>query len=218
VSAPAPISPDRLATLIADRCTDRLVHVPRLRVAVDGASTAEPGNVADPANLADAVAELLLARGIPAVRVRAAYFSTAASLRFEFGRTDPDAFLDLWLDADGLRREVLVPWGPEGTGRYLPSRWDPVRDRATRAAYQTAPATGVLLCDGVFLLGRDLPFDLTVHVWLSAGALRRRLPPEEWWTLTAFARYDEEADPAASDIVVRADDPRHPAVLVREPG
>lgn len=49
-----------------------------------------------------------------------------------------------------------------------------------------------------------------MHLRLSPGALARRT--EEPWTLPAFARYEDEVGPADSaDLVVRADDPRHPA-------
>jgi hypothetical protein len=67
------------------------------------------------------------------------------------------------------------------------------------------------------LLGRWLPFDVTVHVRLSPAALARRTPPDEAWTLPALERYAQERDPeGAADLVVRADDPRHPALVRRD--
>ncbi|MGW2547729.1 uridine kinase, partial [Kitasatospora sp. NPDC001574] len=48
------------------------------------------------------------------------------------------------------------------------------------------------------------------------AALARRTPPEERWTLPAFARYEAETVPAeAADLTVRVDDPRHPALVER---
>jgi hypothetical protein len=71
----------------------------------------------------------------------------------------------------------------------------------------------VLIADGELLLGRGLPFELTVHLSLSAGALRRRLPVDEHWALPSYERYSHEVNPAeVADVLVRADDPRHPAV------
>ncbi|MFE2126444.1 nucleoside/nucleotide kinase family protein [Streptomyces amritsarensis] len=135
-----------------------------------------------------------------------------ASLRFEYGRQDVDAYLDGWYDTAALWREVFGPTDPGGTGRVLPDLWDPVTDRATRSPYVELPAAGVLLVHGPLLLGRWFPFDLSVHVRLSAGALARRTEESERWTGAAFARYEAEADPASTaDVVVRADDPRHPA-------
>lgn len=70
----------------------------------------------------------------------------------------------------------------------------------------------MLLLDGPLLLGQGLPFDLTVHLALTPAALRRRTDPAEHWTLPAFDRYAREALPEESaDVLVRADDPRHPA-------
>jgi hypothetical protein len=121
-----------------------------------------------------------------------------------------------WLDTAGLRREVLDPLGPDGTGRYLPTLWDADLDRATRAAYAAAPAGAVLLLDGALLLGRGLPVDHSVHVRLSMPALARRTLPEERWTVPAYARYDAEVEPErTADVVIRLDDPRHPAVTFR---
>jgi hypothetical protein len=199
--------PDVLADLLAAGPGDR---AGALRVLVDGAAAAEPGR------LADALVSPLRLRGRPAVRVDAGCFLRPASLRLEHGRTDPDAYYEDWLDAGALRREVLDPLGPGGSGRYLPSLWDAATDRATRAGYLAAPAGAVLLLDGALLLGRGLPADVAIHVRLSPAALARRTPPAQQWTLPAFDRYGAEVDPAAvADIVVRADDPRHPALTVR---
>lgn len=103
---------------------------------------------------------------------------------------------------------------PVVNGRYLPALWDAERDRSARAAVAAAPAGAVLLVDGVFLLGRALSADLTVHVALSEGALRRRGVPE--WQLPAFTSYDAQARPGeVCDVLVRAEDPQRPAVLLR---
>ncbi|MFF7454204.1 uridine kinase [Kitasatospora sp. NPDC008115] len=206
-----PISPDRLVELLADRITTLPGAGERwLRVAVDGAAAARPGV------LADALVEPLRLHGLPALRVPAAGFLRPASVRLEYGRHDADAFHDLWLDDGALLREVLDPLEPGGSGRVLPSLRDPVTDRATRAPYAELAPGGVLLLDGALLLGRWLPLELTVHLALSPAALARRTPPEERWTLPAFARYEAETGPAeAADLTVRFDDPRHPALVER---
>ncbi|WP_068902954.1 uridine kinase [Planomonospora sphaerica] len=203
-----PVSMSSLVEELADRIADS----PRsswVRVAVDGAPAARPGD------LADALAGPLRLRGREAMRVSAWDFLRPASLRFEHGRTDPDAFYEDWLDAGGLTREVLAPLDPGGSGRVLPSLWNTATDRATRAPYVTLPPGAVLLLDGALLLGRWLPFELTVHLRLSPGALARRTDPELRWTLPAYERYELEAEPAeTADVVVRVDDPRHPAVVI----
>ena len=161
--------------------------------------------------LADAVGPRLVAAGRPPIRVRATDFLRPAGERFEHGHEDPDAFRTTWLDAAALGREVLEP---VRDGRYLPALRDPVRDRSARAAVAAAPERSVLLLDGVLLLGRGLPAELTVHLALSPAALRRRGVPE--WQLPAFAAYEREAAPRETcDVLVLAADPARPAVRRR---
>jgi hypothetical protein len=203
---PRPVSPERLTELLADLIAARDPGHP-LRVAIDGADAARPGE------LADSLTDLLRLRGRTAIRVSARYFRRPASVRLEYGHQDADAFYTDWLDTAALRREVLDRLGPHGDHRYLPTLWDPETDRATRAAYERAGGNAVLLLDGPLLLGQGLPFDLTVHMRLSNPALARRTGGADTWTLPAFERYAGEVHPEESaDVVVRADDPRHPAV------
>jgi hypothetical protein len=89
-----------------------------------------------------------------------------------------------------------------------------VRDRSARADPVPVPAPAVVLVDGLFLLGLGLPAELVVHVTQSPGALQRRGVPE--WQLPAFASYDDEVRPGdLCDVLVRAEDPRRPAVVFR---
>jgi hypothetical protein len=176
---------------------------------VDGPDLAAPGD------LATAVADRLPALGRPAAVVPAAGFFRPASLRFEHGRTDPDARYTDWLDTGALTREVLGPAGPGGSGEYLPVLWDVGRDRAARVRPRPVPTGGVLLVPGALLQGVGLPFDVVVHLRVAAAARRRRTPPEQAWELPAFERYDEEVDPVAlADAVVLADHPDRPALVL----
>jgi hypothetical protein len=200
-----PITTAGLVDEIADTIT-RLRPTDRLCVAVDGAPATAPGAIAD------ALVTQVRAGGRAALRVRAADFLRPASLRFEHGRTDPDAFYDEWLDVGALHREVLDPLGRDGTGRVLPSLWDTETDRASRADYVDLPESGVVIVDGALLLGRGLPFDLTVHLSLSPGALARTIDLP--WTLPAYQRYTDEVAPdTIADIVVRVDNPHRPAIV-----
>jgi hypothetical protein len=175
-----------------------------VRLAVDGAPAADPHDLA--AHVVDALAPRR------AVHVRADHFWRPAGQRLEYGREDEDSWLDSWLDDDALRREVLDPF--PATGRALPGLRDPRTDRSLRPDVVELPADGAVVVSGSVLLGRGLPFDVVVHVRLSPAALARRTPAFEAWTLPALARYAEERDPeGAADLVVRADDPRHPALV-----
>lgn len=179
----------------------------RVRLAVDGPPPTEP------VAMAHAVAAELRVRGRQTVVVDAADFLRPASLRLEFGRTDPDVFLDGRLDLDGLRREVLGPAGPGGTGAVLPRLWDAVADRAHRDRRVPLPADGVVLLAGGLLLGRGLPLDAAVHLRMTPAALARSLDPALAWTLPAYGRYEQELTPAEhADVLVLADHPTRPAV------
>jgi hypothetical protein len=203
-----PLTPDGVVRHLVDIVCARAES--RLRVALDGHPSTHPEE------LADLLVEPLRALGRPAVRVHAADFLRPASVRLEYGRQDADGYYDQ-VDTRGLAREALDPWGPDGTGRYLPSLWDPHLDRATRVPYACAPAGGVLLLDGALLLGRWLDLDLTVHLALRPATLARRTPAGEAWTLPAFARYADDVRPEeTADVVLRVDDARHPALVVRD--
>ena len=202
-----PVSFDVLVAELADRLAGQAAG--RLRVAVDGAPAAGPDR------LADALVDPLRVRGRPAVRVRTDDFLRPASVRLEFGRTNPDTFYAGWLDEAALRREVLDPAGPGGSGRIVTTLWNPRTDRATREPYTGLPPGAVVIVSGPLLLGAGLPFDVTVHLSVSAAALERRTGAADRWTLPAYARYADEVDPASfADVVVRLDDPRRPALVL----
>lgn len=201
---PRPVTPGRLPDLIAE-----LIAATRpecwLRVAIDGAPAAGSGD------LADRLVDPLRVRGRQAVRVRAGDYLRPASVRLEHGHTDPESYRSGWLDAAGLRREVLVPFA--ASGAYLPALWDAAADRAARQPPGQASPGAVLLVDGALLLDKGLPFDFAVHLRLSAEALARRTHPDLFWTLPAYDGYHGRIAGDPPDVVVHADDPRHPAVV-----
>ncbi|MBW0090343.1 uridine kinase [Pseudonocardia sp. KRD-184] len=197
-----PLTPERLADEVVGLVAAR---PGRVRLAVDGPPPTRPEA------LAARVADDLRTLGRRAVVVAAADFLRPASVRLEHGREDPDELLDGWLDAAGLRREVLDP--AVSTGRVLPRLWDAAADRAFRDGYAQLPPDGVVVVAGALLLGRGLPFDLAVHLRMSDAALARRTADDERWTLPAHSRYAAERDPAGhADLVVLADHPDRPAV------
>jgi hypothetical protein len=154
--------------------------------------------------LAPLVVAALEGLGRPAVDVPARGFWRPAGERFEWGKQDWQAFRDTWLDRGALEREVLA-----SGGAYLPALWDVDRDRSARQSVLALPERAVVVVDGLFLSG--LPADVTVHLALSPGALRRRDVP--MWQLPAFTTYDEQVSPGNScDVLVRAEDPLRPAV------
>ena len=201
-----PVAPAQLPGVLAER----LHRAPRrgraLRVAVDGPRCAEPGA------LARSLLTPLRARGRAATTIAAESFWHDASLRLEYGREDVESFAN-WLDVAALRREVLDPLGPEGAGQYLPSLRDPATNRATRAPARRADTGAIVIVSGELLLGRGLPFDVTIHLAVSSAGRARRAASEWQWALPAFDHYDADVRPAeTADIVISMQDPRHPAV------
>ena len=191
-----PISPEQVRTRLVERV--RMLDVARPRLLLDG------WGPADPESLARDLIEPLRARGRDAVLVRAADFLRPASVRWEFGRDDPDALLDVALDSGALIREVLDPW--EAGTAYLPALWDAAHDRSARRSREPVPSRGVLILAGELLLGRWLPADLTVHLALRPDMLARRFDDSEQWRLAADARYREDVDPeSVADLVIRVD-------------
>jgi hypothetical protein len=202
-----PIAPDRLPDELAGVLLAVDLAGPALRVAVDGPRAADPGGVAE------SLREPLLAGGRPFLHIQASTFWRDASLRLEHGRHDLQSYRDDWLDAGALLREVLAPLGPGGSGAYLPSLRDPATNRATRSPRLAAVAGTVVVVSGALLLGRDLPFDVTIHLAIGPAARARRTADDWAWTLPAFDEYDRDVDPVnTADVVVRLDDPRHPAI------
>ncbi|WP_425955395.1 uridine kinase [Xylanimonas sp. McL0601] len=179
-----------------------------VRLLVDGHPATRPEE------LADALVEPLRAAGRPVARVRTRDFLRPASLRLEHGRRDADSLLDGWVDAGALNREVLTAVVKDG--RYLPTLRDPVTDRSTRAAYVAAAPGTVVVLDGSLAMGLWLDVDVTVHLALSRAAETRGTPLDDAWQLAAYDRYRREVAPERhADVVVRYDDPRHPALVLR---
>jgi hypothetical protein len=187
------------------RLADWLAEAPGIvRVAVDGPACA------DPDGLTAALLDPLRSRGRPVAQVRASSFWRDASLRFERGREDVDSYLT-WLDADALRREVLD--AVVTSGAYLPSLRDAVTNRSTRDAPLAVAPNLILFVSGSLLLRHGLPFDRTIHLAMSPAARARRTSPEQMWTLPAHEAYDAEVCPSeCADVVIKLDDPRHPAI------
>jgi hypothetical protein len=206
-----PVDAGRLSDALADRFVSIRTDHP-LRVAVDGPRAASP------VALARNLLEPLRARGRVAEIIDAETFWRDASLRYEWGRTDLEAFAHRWLDVDALRREVLSPLGRGGSSRFLPALRDPDTNRSVRIAPIPVPPNAIVLIAGELLLGHGLQFDYTVHLAVDSGARQRLTPPEWQWTLPAHDSYDRAVRPAElADIVVRYNDPRHPAMRIGQP-
>ena len=199
-----PLSPDGVVDAVVARADE---YDGIRRVCIDGAPATDPHSLG-----AQVVAALSARR--PAVHVCADHFWRPAGQRFEYGKQDEQAYLETWLDVEALRREVLD--AAQARGSVLPGLRDPVTDRSLRLVPVEVGGDAVVVVTGSTLLGRGLPFELTVHLRMSPSALARRTPEPEQWMLEAFAQYAAHGSPeTVADLVVRCDDPLHPALVVR---
>jgi hypothetical protein len=206
----AAITPELLARRLIELLVERHPGRHPLRVALDGPGWVESGP------LIESLCSGLPALGRPVATVCTGNFYRDASLRFEHGKTDVESFYTGWLDVAALQREVLNPLAAADGARYLPALRDAATNRATRAQPVPLAAHGIVLVCGELLLGAGLGFDLVIHLAVSRAARKRLVPDELRWTLPAFDRYDIDVDPVGlADVVIRYDDPRHPAVSMR---
>lgn len=203
-----PVSPRLLADRLAELLLAHETLGRPLRFGLDAPACAVTGP------LIELLTGTLQAAGRPVAVIDSRGFYRDASLRLEYGRNDVESFYSGWLDTAALQREVLGTLATDCS--YLPSLRDPVTNRSTRAARRQLAAEGVALVTGELLLGTGLGFDLVAHCAVSRQARRRLTADELQWTLPALDRYDIDVDPCAlADVVIRYDDPGHPAVLIR---
>lgn len=199
-----PTTPDGLVELCLSHVAAR---DGRVVVVIDGAAAARPDD------LADRLAARLRVVGRAAAVVRMADYLRAASLRFEYGHTDPESFRSTWFDYPALDREVVSAL--RVAGRWLPRLWDAEQDRSFRDRRQDAASDQVLILAGPMLVGRDLDVDLAIRLRMSGATLRRISSPDAQWTVEPILRYAEASGDA--DIEVRYDHPDRPAVAVAHP-
>jgi uridine kinase len=219
------VSPSRAAVL--ERLADRVAGVQlrhTARVAIEGV------DAAGKTTLADELEPLLVARGRSVLRATVDDFHRPRSERHRRGPTSPEGYYRDAFDYEALRRELLVPLGPGGGGRYRTRIFDRLADAPVSDPPAVAPSDGVLLVDGVFLLRPELNdlWDLRILVEVDADeALRRAVlrdedlfgSPDE--ALRRYRNryvpgqrlYAREADPAASaDIVLENTDVASPTL------
>ncbi|NLU65611.1 hypothetical protein HCA61_25610 [Rhodococcus sp. HNM0563] len=195
-----PISPALLTELLAERANARPGPVAMAISAADAA---------DPIGLASRVVVALRAAGRPADAVSLHDFVRPASLRLEHGHADEESYRSGWYDYDALDREVVSSL--KRRHRFLPRLWDEATDRSVRADRVGASADHVLVVAGPMLLGRGIPFDATVDLRMSRGALERGTLADDRWTISPLLAHEAEVSFEA-DIVVRFEHPDRPAL------
>ncbi|HEV2602495.1 MAG TPA: uridine kinase [Microvirga sp.] len=147
-----------------------------LRVAVDGVDGLGKTTLADRLGSAEQ------ARGRPVIRASVDGFHNPREDRYRRGRDSPEGFYRDSYDLDALRRDLLDPLSPGGSGVYRTAVFDHATDQPVASARQLAVEGAVLILDGLFLHRRELrgywdlsifldaPFEITIPRGASRGA------------------------------------------------
>jgi uridine kinase len=194
----------------------------RLRVAVDGRTAAGK------TTFADELADLLAAAGRPALRASLDDFKRPWAERHHDDRESGDGYYRNAFDLDAVRRLLLDPCGPGGTGPAVLCSIDPLTQIDHSGVTVVVPPASVLVVDGVFALRPELADAWDLTVWLDVdaetalvrGVERDRARDPEAEILhrerygVAEAVYLAEVDPVGhADVVVDSTDHLRPQLL-----
>ena len=126
-------------------------------------------------HFAAALAAELRRQGRSVVVLHADDFLNPRAVRHRLGRASPEGFFLDSYDYDALEREVLVPLGPGGDGRYRPASLDLERDVRITPEVRVVDERAVAILEGLFLhrdrlesrwdysVFLDAPFPVTVQ-------------------------------------------------------
>ena len=153
------MTPARRAVL--DRVAAAVLALPAtriVRVGIDGVDGAGKTTLAD--ELRDRLAE----SGRPVIRASVDGFHHPKPVRYRRGRYSPEGFYRDSYDYAALRRLLLDPLGPGGTGRFRRAIFDVDADHPVDAPEERAMPGSILLLDGIFLHRPELrdTWDLSV--------------------------------------------------------
>jgi len=128
--------------ILANEILERVGHE-RALVAIDGVDGS--GKTSFAANLAAEITD----RDVITIHVD--NFLNPASKRHAQGRTSPKGFWEDTYDYDSLFRNVLIPLGRAGNGRYSTASYDAKLDASIALEPIGSPKDALILVEGMFL-------------------------------------------------------------------
>ncbi|MFW5841442.1 MAG: uridine kinase [Planctomycetota bacterium] len=131
-----------------------------VRVAIDGPTAA--GKTI----LADQLVGPLRQLGRSVIRASIDGFHNPSQVRYRNGRC-PKAYYRDSFNYQAVRKEVLDPLGPAGTGRYTPAVFDFRTEMAIQQQPLQADAQAILLFDGVMLARQELADCWDFHIFVD---------------------------------------------------
>lgn len=190
-----------------------LDHDRPVRVAVDGRTASGK------TTLADELGGALARRGRPVIRTSIDGFHNPRAVRYRQGRHSPQGYYEDARDLAEVRRLLLEPLGPGGSGLYRTSSFDLERDEPLAQEPKQAARDAVLIVDGTFLQRPELAghwdfvvfVDVPEAVAIERGVARDTLHLGQEGAARAhaeryqpaFTLYEAACDPAAhADAVV----------------
>lgn len=166
------MTPAALLAALAVRIREKAVLEPStFRVGIDGVDGAGK------TSFADRLGQVLDAIGMPVIRAGTDQFHQPRAIRYAKGQDSPEGFFADSFDLPTLKRELLEPLAPGGSGAFRRAAFDHRRDQPVEAPLEIAPAGAVLLFDGIFLHRPELrgAFDLTIFLDVPFAQSYRRM-------------------------------------------
>ena len=169
----APAGPSEMHNLLLDRLANTIVTLHpdrRIRVAIDGVDGAGK------TTFADALAPLVAARGRPIIRASVDDFHQPRAIRYARGKYSPDGFFLDSYDYPALRRLLLDPLGPAGSGDYIARHFDHRTDEFVAPQPLQASPAAALIVDGIFLHRPELRacWDISIFLQVDFTVSRAR--------------------------------------------
>jgi uridine kinase len=132
------------------------------RVAIDGVDGVGK------TTLADELVAHVSRTGRKVIRASIDGFHNPRQQRYLRGPNSAEGYCLDSFNYEALKRELLLPLGPGGNGRYCRAVFDYRVDAEADLERHSAAANAVLLFDGVFLLRPELESHWDLSIWVDA--------------------------------------------------
>jgi uridine kinase len=209
--APTYASPTRAA--LVRSVGDRILACgpDRLRVAIDGRTAAGK------TSLGHELATYVSDAGRTVLRASLDDFKRPWRERHRYDRESGPGYYRNAFDYEAVRRLLLEPAGPDGTGACALCSIDPLTQIDHSAVVTEAPADAVLIVDGVFAFRPEIDDCWDFRVWLDIGpdvSIRRgAIRDVDWAGSEAEALHRDRYLPA-EELYLAEVDPRSRADVV----
>jgi uridine kinase len=117
---------------------------------------------------ADMLARTIAAQGRPVIRASVDDFHNPREHRYRRGRDSPEGFYLDSYNYGELRKVLLDPLGPGGTGVYCVAIFDHVTNSPVPLRWSSAEPRSVLVFDGIFLHRAELRDAWDLSIFLDA--------------------------------------------------